>query len=98
MKTAFSAHRFLILGIVLSVFGVIGVFGQGAKNAHFVPAPHGVKQKMQGVIATRDNDSFKMRDPGGAETIVLVTPATKVSSHNKIGGKDKYSVTYLMRG
>jgi len=98
MKTAFSAHRFLILGITLSVIGVTGALGQGAKNAHFVPVPHGVKQKLQGVISTRENDTFKMRDPGGAETIVMVTPGTKVSTHNKIGGKDPYPVTYLMRG
>jgi OOP family OmpA-OmpF porin len=39
-----------------------------------------------------------MRDPGGAETIVVITPSTKVSTHNKFGGKDKYNVTYLMRG
>ena len=88
---------FLTVGI-LTALGVSGAFGQGAKNAHFVPVPNGAKQKLQGVIATRDNDTFKMRDPGGAETIVLITPSTKVSTHNKIGGKDPYPVTYLMRG
>jgi len=63
-----------------------------------VPVPQGSSQKLQGVIAVRENDSFKMRDPGGAETIVLLTPSTKVSTHNKLGGKNKYQVTYLMRG
>jgi len=50
------------------------------------------------VIATRENDTFKMRDPGGAETNVLVTPDTEVSTHNKFLRRDKYNVTYLMRG
>ena len=98
MKRGDLTHKLITAAITVFVFGVIGVFGQGAKNAHFVPVPHGVKQKLQGVIATRDNDTFKMRDPGGAETIVMVTPGTKVSTHNKIGGKDPYPVTYLMRG
>lgn len=87
---------FLLIGALTMLS--IGALGQGAKNAHFVAVPNGAKQKLQGVIATRDNDSFKMRDPGGAETIVQITPSTKVSTHNKIGGKDPYPVTYLMRG
>lgn len=87
---------FLLIGALTALS--IGAIGQGAKNAHFVPVPNGAKQKLQGVIATRDNDSFKMRDPGGAETIVLISPTTKVSTHNKLGGKDIYPMTYLMRG
>ena len=93
-----SRARILIIATILFALGTIGAVGQGAKNAHFVPVPNGSKQKLQGVIATRENDSFKMRDPGGAETIVLVTPNTKVSTHNKLGGKDPYPMTYLMRG
>jgi len=84
--------------VVVLILIVYNASGQGVKNAHFVPVPQGSKQKLQGVISIRENDTFKMRDPGGAETIVLVAPNTKVSTHNKFGGKDKYGVTYLMRG
>jgi len=84
--------------VVLLIMVVYNTSGQGVKKAHFVPVPHGSKQKIQGVIATRENDTFKMRDPGGAETNVLVTPDTEVSTHNKFLRRDKYNVTYLMRG
>jgi outer membrane protein OmpA-like peptidoglycan-associated protein len=60
--------------------------------------PEGAKQKVTGVISTRDNDSFKMRDAGGAETIVVLTPNTEVSTHKKLFMKDKYPITYLIRG
>jgi outer membrane protein OmpA-like peptidoglycan-associated protein len=83
---------------MLIALSVMSVWGQGIKNVHPAPVPEGSKQKLLGVISTRENDSFKMRDPGGAETTVIITPNTKVSTHNKLGGKDYYPVTYLMRG
>ena len=98
MATNARTGTLMVAAILLVVLNVAGVWAQGVKNAHPVRAPQGVKQKLQGVISIRENDSFKMRDPGGAETIVLLTPATKVSTHSKFGGGDKYSVTYLMRG
>lgn len=98
MKTSVHICKLMTAALIFAALSVFGAYGQGIKNAHFVPVPHGVKQKLQGVIATRENDTFKMRDPGGAETIVVLTPRTKVSTHNKLGGKDPYPVTYLMRG
>ena len=71
---------------------------QGIKNAHLVKAPQGEKQKFVGVISTRDNDTIKVRDPQGAETMVIITPTTKVRTMSNIGRSDKYPVTYLMRG
>jgi hypothetical protein len=75
MRSNALIARLLITLLVLTALSVVTGLGQGAKNARVVPAPHGVKQKMIGVIATRENDSIKIRDPGGAETIVLITPA-----------------------
>jgi OOP family OmpA-OmpF porin len=97
MKTI-SAGSILIVAVLLIAMTVPTAYSQGAKNARLVSVPQGSKQKLQGVISTRENDTFKMRDPSGAETIVLITPSTKVSTHNKFLGKDKYNVTYLMRG
>src|SRR3954454_3882170 len=97
MKTI-SVGIFLLVALFLIAMTGSASFSQGAKNARLVPVPQGSKQKLQGVISTRENDTFKMRDPGGAETIVVITPSTRVSTHNKFGGKDKYNVTYLMRG
>lgn len=98
MATKAGFGVLMVAAIMLVVFGGAGVRAQGIKNAHVVRAPQGVKQKIQGVISTRENDTFKMRDPGGAETIVLITPSTKVSTHGRFGGGEKYPVTYLMRG
>src|SRR6185503_10129429 len=72
---------------------------QSASNARSVSVPQGEKQKVQGVVSIRNGDSFKVRDPGGAETTVLLTADTKVSSHSKgLRGKQAYPVTYIMRG
>ncbi len=83
-----------------AVFAVaVGSSAQGAGSAHLVPVPQGQKQKVQGVVSIRTGDSFKVRDPNGAETSVLMTAATKVSSHNRgLKGKKDYPVTYIMRG
>src|SRR6476620_6675021 len=97
MKTI-SVGILLLVALFLIAMTGSASFSQGAKNARLVPVPQGSKQKIQGVIATRENDTFKMRDPGGAETNVLVTPDTEVSTHNKFLRRDKYKVTYLMRG
>ena len=46
-----------------------------------------------------NGDSFKVRDPGGTETSVLLTSDTKVNSHNRgLKGKKEYPVTFIMRG
>src|SRR6266850_1506361 len=87
------------LAFVITLITAVGAAAQGASSAHFVPVPQGQKQKVQGVVSIRNGDSFKVRDPGGAETSVLLTPATKVSSHNRgLRGKQEYPVTYIMRG
>jgi OmpA-OmpF porin, OOP family len=69
---------------------------QSASNTHPVQVPQGQKAKLQGVVSTRNGDMFKVRDPGGAETTVVLTSQTDVTSH---GFKKKdYPVTYIMRG
>ncbi len=89
----------LALAFVITLMTAVGSAAQSAGSAHLVPVPQGQKQKVQGVVSIRNGDSFKVRDPGGAETSVLLTPDTKVSSHSKgLRGKQAYPVTYIMRG
>jgi OOP family OmpA-OmpF porin len=77
----------------------IGAFAQSAKSAHPAPVPAGEKRKLQGVVSIRNGDAFKVRDPSGSETTVLLTSDTKVSSHSRgLKGKQAYPVTYIMRG
>jgi OmpA-OmpF porin, OOP family len=84
------------LACVMMLMTAIAVLAQGADNAHPVTVPEGTKQKVQGVVSIRNGDSFKVRDPGGAETTVLLTSTTKVTSHGM--SKKGYEVTYIMKG
>jgi outer membrane protein OmpA-like peptidoglycan-associated protein len=91
-----SASVMVALAFVITLMTAIGSFGQGESNAHPVQVPQGAKQKIQGVVSFRNGDSFKVRDIAGAETTVLLTAATKVSSHGM--NKNSYPVTFIMRG
>jgi outer membrane protein OmpA-like peptidoglycan-associated protein len=86
----------LALAFVVTLVTAVESWAQGASKAHLVPVPQGQKLKVQGVVSIRNGDAFKVRDPGGAETAVLLTSATKVTSHGM--GKKEYAVTYIMRG
>ena len=84
------------LAFVITLLTAVGASAQSASKAHLVPVPQGQKLKVQGVVSIRNGDAFKVRDPGGAETSVLITSATKVTSHGM--SKKDYPVTYIMRG
>ena len=73
-----------------------GASAQSANNSRPVQVPQGTKQKIQGVVSSRNGDVFNVRAIDGAETTVLMTDQTKVSSHGM--GKKAYPVTYIMRG
>jgi OmpA-OmpF porin, OOP family len=89
----------MVLASVITLMTAVGSFAQSASSAHPVQVPQRAKQKVQGVVSIRSGDSFKVRDPGGAETTVLLTSNTDVTSHSRgLRGKKDYPVTYIMRG
>jgi len=89
----------MALAFVIALITAVGVSAQNASNAHPVQVPQGEKRKVQGVVSFRSGDSFKVREPGGAETTVLLTSDTDVTSHSRgLKGKKDYPVTYIMRG
>ena len=89
----------MVPAFVIALITAIGVSAQNASNAHPVQVPQGEKRKVQGVVSFRSGDSFKVREPGGAETTVLLTSGTDVTSHSRgLKGKKDYPVTYIMRG
>ena len=99
MRNRKSIAVLMVLAFVIALITAIGVSAQSASNAHPVQVPQGEKRKVQGVVSFRSNDSFKVREPGGAETTVLLTSDTDVTSHSRgIKGKKDYPVTYIMRG
>ena len=89
----------LALAFMITLMTAVGASAQSASSARPVQVPQGEKQKIQGVVSIRSGDSFKVRDPSGAETSVLITAGTKVSSHSRgLRGKKEYPVTFIMRG
>jgi len=99
MRERKSIVVLVVLAFVVTLVTAVGSFAQNASNVRPAPVPQGQKEKIQGVVSIRTGDSFKVRDPGGNETTVLLTGETKVSSHSKgLRGKQAYPVTYIMRG
>ena len=96
MRDRKSNATLVALSFAITLMTAVGSMGQGVGNVHPVQVPQGQKQKIQGVVSIRNGDSFKVRDPGGAETSVLMTSSTKVTSHGL--SKKDYAVTYIMRG
>jgi len=84
------------LAFAITLMTAVGSAAQSAANAHPVQVPQGQKQKIQGVVSIRNGDTFKVRDVDGAETTVLLTATTKVSSHGI--SKKGYAVTFIMKG
>jgi len=75
----------------------VGAHAQNSDNSRPVQVPQGAKQKIQGVVSTRNGDQFTVRAVDGAETTVLMHGGTAVTSHGKFN-KKKYPETYIMRG
>jgi len=99
MRNRKSIAVLMVLAFAIALITAIGVSAQNASNAHPVQVPQGEKRKVQGVVSFRSGDSFKVREPGGAETTVLLTSDTDVTSHSRgLKGKKDYPVTYIMRG
>ncbi len=65
-----------------------------------VQVASGQKTKIEGMVLTRDNNSFTMRDMSGAELTVQLTGNTKVEQKktNFFGGSKKYSNDQVTRG
>ena len=99
MKNRKSVAVLVALAFVLTLITAVGSAAQNASNVHPTSVPQGQKLKVQGIVSVRSGDSFKVRDPNGAETTVLLTADTDVTSHARgLRGKNDYPVTYIMRG
>ena len=99
MKNSKSIAVLVALAFVMTLMTAVGSSAQNASSARPVKVPQGVRQKIQGVVSVRSGDAFKVRDPAGNETTVLLTAGTDVTSHHRIPRlKKDYPVTYIMRG
>lgn len=83
----------------MAMTAVIGARAQNSDNTRPVTVPQGEKVKLQGIVSSRNGDMFKVRDPAGNETTVVLTSGTDVTSHARgLRGKKDYPVTYIMKG
>jgi outer membrane protein OmpA-like peptidoglycan-associated protein len=99
MRDKKSMATLMAVAFLITLITAVESSAQSASNVHPLTVPQGTKQKVQGVVSVRNNDSFKVRDPGGNETTVMLTGSTAVTSHSRgLKGKKDYPVTYIMRG
>jgi OOP family OmpA-OmpF porin len=99
MRNVRSVAGLVAVAVTFLVVTAVPSSAQNASNVRPVQVPQGAKQKIQGVVSVRSGDAFKVRDPSGGETTVLLTGETDVTSHSKgLRGKKDYPVTYIMRG
>jgi outer membrane protein OmpA-like peptidoglycan-associated protein len=99
MRNKKSIPVLAALALLTTLMTAMGSSAQSAASARPAQVPQGQKQKIQGVVSIRSGDSFKVRDPAGNETTVLLTSGTDVTSHSRgLKGKKDYPVTYIMRG
>jgi OmpA-OmpF porin, OOP family len=99
MRNNRSMVGLVAIAFIFLTINAVESTAQNASNVHPLQVPQGTKQKIQGVVSIRSGDSFKVRDPSGGETTVLLTPQTDVTSHSRgLRGKKDYPVTYIMRG
>lgn len=76
---------------------------QNVAPQNTAPAPRvalGQKQKISGVIVSREADAVIVRDISGVDVVVSLTAATKVTERksNPFRGAKTYPVTALLRG
>jgi len=96
MRNGKSIAVMVALAFVMTLMTAFAAAAQNATNTHPVTVPSGEKRKIQGVVSMRNGDMFKVRDPDGGETTVLMSSNTKVSSHGI--SKKAYPETYIMKG
>jgi outer membrane protein OmpA-like peptidoglycan-associated protein len=94
-----SITMLLAFACAITLMTAVRSLAQSAGNARSVSVQQGEKQKVQGIVSMRNGDMFKVRDPGGAETTVVLASNTDVTSHSRgLRGKKDYPVTYIMKG
>jgi outer membrane protein OmpA-like peptidoglycan-associated protein len=98
----FSLLSVIVLVLAAASSGVAQVSNTrtvSAAESRVHAVPSGAKMKFQGVVITRDGDSFVIRDRTRTDYQVLITDNTSVKTYGGFlkGGK-KYPVTDILRG
>ncbi|MDQ3130400.1 MAG: OmpA family protein [Acidobacteriota bacterium] len=84
---------------VLSLALLLGVSGVLAQDAQVRSLTAGQKYKIKGVVVSRDDTSFVVRDTTGVDTRIAVAPNTSVKTKGGFfGGGDNVAVSQIVRG
>lgn len=89
--------------------GSIGVFAQiaqpqtvqtqTAQNTQLRNLTGGQKYKIKGVVVSRDNNSFTVRDSVGVDTRIVISPNTSIKTKGGFfGGGDRIAADQIIRG
>jgi outer membrane protein OmpA-like peptidoglycan-associated protein len=92
-----SIQRFLSLAVLSLVLGAVSVFGQNDAQTRSLTA--GQKYKIKGVVVSKDDSSFIVRDMVGVETRVILTPAASIKTKGGFfGGSKNTPMEAIVRG
>src|SRR4030095_14403030 len=87
MKTNKSMRKLLMLGLMAVIIGGLNamVVKRVAGQTPGAKIPDGEKvKKHRGIVSKRSGEMFLMGDTtDSAQTVVIITPETKVKSHKK---------------
>ena len=94
----------LLLALLIGSAGVFAqatqtVQTQTAQNAQMRNLTGGQKYKIKGVVVSRDNNSFTVRDSVGVDTRVVISPNTSIKTKGGFfGGGDRIASDQVIRG
>ena len=86
-----------IPALFLAVFvGAVSIFAQDAQVRSLTS---GQKYKIKGVVVSKDDNSFVVRDTVGVDTNVVIAPNTSIKTKGGFfGGGDKVATNGIVRG
>jgi outer membrane protein OmpA-like peptidoglycan-associated protein len=92
-----SIKTFLSLTVLSLVLGTVSIFGQTDTQTRTLTS--GQKYKIQGVVVSKDENSFVVRDATGVETRVVMTSVTSVKTKGGFfGGSTTTPTEAIVRG
>ncbi len=91
----------LVLALLIGSVGVFAQIGQPqtAQDTQLRNLTVGQKYKIKGVVVSRDDRSFTVRDTVGVDTRVIISPNTSIKTKGGFfGGGDRIASDQIIRG
>ncbi len=92
-----TIKSFLSLALLSLAFGAVSIFAQSDAQMRDLTA--GQKYKIKGVVVSKDDSSFIIRDVTGVETKVILTSASSIKTKGGFfGGSKATPINAIVRG